>query len=215
MSAGSSSQVPLSTLRLIKKASCDRVVVFLLRHAAREEIPAGEVGNMLPITSEGRKAARELGKTLSGKLQTLRTSPILRCVETAELVQLGAESNLTIQSDRYLGDPGIYVEDAELAWGNWQSMGNDGVMKHLMSSDDALPGMARPSDAAKRIVEHMFKAAGSVPGIHVFVTHDTILAPTISHVLGVPVSETNWPAFLEGAIFWKDDGRLQSAYWGV
>jgi hypothetical protein len=134
-------------------------------------------------------------------------------VATSELVKQGAESNLMIKSDQYLGDPGIYIKDAELAWTNWQSMGNYGVMKHLMSSDDALPGMVRPSDAAKRIVEHMFQVAGRAQGIHVFVTHDTILVPTVAHASSESVSEENWPRFLEGAFFWRDNGGLHSAYW--
>ncbi|MGJ8653029.1 MAG: histidine phosphatase family protein [Opitutaceae bacterium] len=208
-------QIPSSTLRLIEHAPRDRVVVLLLRHSAREDLPVDDVGNMLPITLGGREMACALGLALKGRLRALRTSPILRCVETAEVIQEGAESNLTIILDRCLGDPGVYVEDAELAWTNWQSMGNEGVMKHLISSSEALPGMARPADAAERIVDHMFKVSGNVPGLHVFVTHDAILAPTVAHVLGVPVGEANWPAFLEGAIFWKDAERLQSAYWDM
>jgi hypothetical protein len=117
----------------------------------------------------------------------------------------GALVGIPIVPDRLLGDPGVYVVDGNVAWTNWQSMGNEGVVEHLISSDAILPGMADPNAATTDLVRHMFDIAGTVAGLHVFVTHDSVIAVTVARMLGQSHSTGLWPHFLEGAFFWGDD----------
>lgn len=145
----------------------DRLVALLLRHADRQPLSPDDVGYDMPLTLNGSSCSHELGVRLKGRLKTLRTSPLLRCVQTAEGVRKGAGVDLEIGNDRLLGDPGIFVEDPEVAWKNWQKMGNEGVMLHMAISDQALPGMAHPDRAARELIRHMLAVAGQQPGVHV------------------------------------------------
>lgn len=46
-----------------------------------------------------------------------------------------------------------------------------------MGEDDALPGMAAPEPAARFLVHYML-AAAKEPGVHLFVTHDSLVTAT-------------------------------------
>lgn len=85
-------------------------------------------------------------------------------------------------------------------------------MAHLVSRDYPLPGMADPDPAARFLVQHMITVAGPQPGLHVFVTHDSLVTTTAARLLGEPLGTDSWPWYLEGAFFWRDDGHLTAAY---
>lgn len=205
-------QIPPSVLAHLEHVPRDRALVVLLRHSVRDHLPPGDAGDTLPITDVGRRLARELGALLRGRLRTLRTSPLVRCIQTAEALRDGAGVDLSISADRLLGAPGVYVIDGRRAWANWERLGNAGVMRHLMSEAEALPEMARPDEAARFLVHHMLAAAAKEPGIHVFVTHDSLVATTAARLLGHPLGLDDWPGYLEGAFFWRDETGLCTGY---
>jgi len=185
---------------------------MLIRHSARPPIPKGEVGLDLPITEQGRTIALELGAVLGSRLRRLHTSPVLRCVQTVDALAQAAASTVTPLHDTMLGEPGAFVVDGRAAWDNWVRLGHEGVMTHLVSADTALPGMAEPQEAARRLTRHMLKAAGGEPGLHVFVTHDLLVTATAARALGVPLGRGDWPPYLEAAFFWNASGQCQVAY---
>jgi len=133
-------------------------------------------------------------------------------VQTAQALQVGAAVDLPIVRDRLLGDPGIYVVDGKRAWPNWETLGHEGVMEHLVSQDGPLPGMADPDPAARFLVQHMLSAAGDEPGLHVFVTHDSLVTATAARLLGESLGTDAWPWYLEGAFFWRENGDNCVAY---
>jgi broad specificity phosphatase PhoE len=204
---GNDTGIPSSLLEGLERLPADRPVALLLRHAERKPILPGNVGHETPLTQWGAMCSYELGVHLRSRLKTLRTSPLLRCVQTAEGIYKGAEVDLEIQNDRLLGDPGIFVEDPQVAWTNWQNLGNEGVMRHMATADHALPGMAHPDRAARKLIRHMLAVAGQQPGVHAFITHDVLLSATTARILGIGVHE-QWPQYLEGAYFWCDQSLL-------
>ncbi|WP_374320641.1 PEP-CTERM sorting domain-containing protein [Aquabacterium sp.] len=130
----------------------------------------------------GVRMCHELGKALTGRIRSAWSSPVLRCVQTAELLCQAADVDKAVNLDRRLGAPGVYVLDEEIAWNNWLAKGNHGVIKHLVSGVGALPGMADPSEAANALVKHMLDNSGCEQGVHLFVSHDSIVAPTVARV---------------------------------
>lgn len=197
-------QLPPSVLRFLERAPTDRAaVVVLLRHSVRDHLPPGDAGYVLPITDAGRQLALELGGLLRGRLRTLQTSPLVRCVQTAQALAEGAGADITVVPDRLLGDPGVFVLDGQRAWANWEQLGHEGVMRHLVHETTALSGMARPDEAARFLVQAMFAAAANQPGVHVFVTHDLLVTATAARILGKPLGRDDWPWYLEGAFFWS------------
>ncbi|MDC3956930.1 histidine phosphatase family protein [Polyangium jinanense] len=205
-------QVPPSMIRWLGEAPSDQPVVILLRHSVRNHLPPGDAGKALPITDIGVRLAKDLGARIGGRLRSLHASPLVRCVQTAEALREGAAIDLPMVHDRLLGDPGVFVIDERRAWRNWEDLGHEGVMQHLVAADDALPGMAHPRRAAHFLVHHMLARAAGTPGIHVFVTHDSLVTATAARHLGMLLGPDAWPWYLEGAFFWRDDSRLAVAY---
>lgn len=185
---------------------------MLLRHSVRGYLPPGDAGYSLPITDVGAALGRELGAVLGDRLHTLHASPLTRCMQTAEALRVGAGLSIPIIEDRLLGDPGIFVVDGKRAWSHWEGRGHEGVMEHLVSEDYPLPGLADPDPAARFLVQHMLAAADGRPGLHVFVTHDSLVTATAARLFGEPLGTEAWPWYLEGAFFWREDGHLTTAY---
>ncbi|MFE8071988.1 histidine phosphatase family protein [Marinobacteraceae bacterium S3BR75-40.1] len=200
------------TADLLEKVPSDQPVVVLLRHSIRDELPPDGIGYMLPITEEGKQQGEKLGQILGDRLKTLHSSPLARCLETADALNKGAGLELPITEDRLLGDPGVFVIDGELAWSNWERLGSKGVMRHLITENDALPGMARPGEAAHRLVSHMLAASENRVGMHVFVTHDSLVMATAARLLWEPLDQGAYPDYLEGVFFWQGDGGIHTAY---
>ncbi len=211
-------RIPPSVTRWMAEAPACGPVAVLLRHSVRDRLQPGEIGYALPITPAGAALGHELGTLLGSRLRTLHTSPLARCVQTAEAVRAGATdragatADIPIVRDRLLGDPGVYVVDEDRAWSNWVERGHESVMEHLVSQDHPLPGMADPASAARLLVQHMLARAGGRPGLHVFVTHDSLVTTTAARLLGEPLGKNDWPWYLEGAFFWRQDDHLITAY---
>jgi broad specificity phosphatase PhoE len=207
-------QIPPSLLEHLQHVPSDRPVVLLMRHSVRDALPPGDVGYALPITEVGQRLAIQLGEILGERLKTLHTSPLVRCVQTAEGLRDGSSVDLKITHDQLLGDPGVYVVDGERAWKHWQERGHEGVMEDLVAGRSALSGMAHPLYAARFLVHHMLSVASGVPGLHIFVTHDSLVTATAAQLIGVKLGPDSWPWCLESAFFWVDDDGVAAAYRG-
>jgi hypothetical protein len=117
-----------------------------------------------------------------------------------------------VNLDRHLGDPGVYVLEGANSIINWHELKHEGVMSHLVSADEALPGMARPSEAARFLVHHMFASAKNQPGVHIFVTHDSLVTATAARLSGIELCKEDWPWYLEGAFFWRENAGVNVIY---
>lgn len=191
--------IPELTRRAAAEASADRATVLLLRHAERGPIPVGHVGNDVRLVASGKRLSRELGRQMGSRLATLHSSPVPRCMETAEAIAAGAGTPLVVVEDRHLGDPGVYVEHGEVAWAAWVEHGHEGVMAKLVEGV-RLPGMAEPRGATARLIEHLRRAVGGAPGLHVFVSHDSLVAPAAAHTLALSLGEVDAPRYLEALV---------------
>lgn len=206
------SVLPASVLHWLARLPPKRPVAMLLRHAARPPIPPGETGNELALTQEGVTQARHLGGLLGRRLVSLHTSPVLRCLQTAEALREGARVELDILPDRMLGAPGAFIVDEVLGGQTLQRLGLASFVEHLIAGEGLLPGVAEPDSAASSLVHHMLGRSGDAQGLHVFVTHDSLVAPTVARMLQCPVPPVDWPEYLEAAFFWREGEDVWGAY---
>lgn len=202
--------IPPSTRRWLDQIPRDRPVAMLLRHSVRDPLPPGAAGNALPITEAGRLLATALGEVLGSRLRTIRTSPLVRTAQTAVCLVDGAGVALEPLADTLLGAPGVFVVD-DRAGATWDALGHEGVMAHFVADPTPLPGCAAPEPAARFLVHHMLSQA-QAPGVHAFVTHDSLITATVAWMLGRPMTTADWPWYLEAAFFWADDDGVHTAW---
>jgi len=204
-------EIPPSVLRWLSVIPTDRPVALLLRHSVRPPLEGSASDYTLPITTEGVQLARTLGERLGERLCTLHASPLLRCMQTAEALRDGAGISCAITPDHALGDPGVYVIDAKLAEQLWSERGHEAVMAHLSGGEGTLPGLANAEEAAHRLVEHMLAPEREL-GLHVFVTHDSLVTATVARMIQRRLCKEDWPLYLEAAFFWREGASLSVAY---
>lgn len=211
MTAAIEWRIPPSVLRHLDEVPTDVPVAMLIRHSVRDELPPGEAGYVLPITEVGATLARELGSRLGSRLRSLRSSPLVRTMQTARELARGAGRDLEVCEDRLLGDPGAFVLDGRAAGEAWRELGHEAVMDHLVRGA-ALPGLADAEVAARFLVRSMLSATRGEAGLHAFVTHDSLVTAAAAQMLGVRITPVDWPWYLEAAFFWETDGGVEVRY---
>ncbi|GHT45132.1 hypothetical protein AGMMS49965_21820 [Bacteroidia bacterium] len=83
---------------------------LLIRHADRNKIPSGSFGNEVMLNETGKANALKFGEALSDlKINKIMTSPIGRCVQTAEFIAKGYGQAIDIIETKALGAPGLRI----------------------------------------------------------------------------------------------------------
>lgn len=189
--------------------------LILIRHAERPEIAPNEVGNDVVLTEQGKQDTAQYAQSISGQVVSMMTSSIERCIETAEIIAKEKGFPVEhIERSRLLGNPGFVIEDGKLAWQQWQTKGHDVVNQHLLSATDALPGFANFESSVNDFLEKMaITLINASEGVHVWVTHDVMLATLASRTLPSHLTMADWPHFLGHLIVTlKESGELSFEY---
>lgn len=183
----------------IKKQLPNSKLALLLRHADREPIPVGEFGNEIPINEKGKKNAFAFGEQLKG-LQVTRifTSPIYRCIQTAEHIREGFGSDLEITITKNLGDPGLYIENEQLAGEFYINHGFDEFYRRFVCHEQ-IPGVVSPS-AYHMAMDNFLKENTSQNGLTIYVTHDSLIAFYDFCLTGKIYTKESWVKYLAGLI---------------
>jgi len=182
-------------------------VVLVTRHSIREQPKNGFAGYDVPLTEEGIELAREWGRSLDRPISAFHSSPVGRCLKTAEAMAEGAGIELPIATHPTLVEPGSYVVDLAVAGPYFMKLGPLAfARKHLKNQ---VRGVLSPEQGAWQLLQH-FESSPAQPGtFSVHVTHDTILASFIYFLRSESeIEEAHWPWMLEGAFLWFEEGRV-------
>ena len=189
-------------------------VSLVMRHAEREEIPAGTFGHDVSLTAQGIRAAEQLGLSLSDRRTiTAVSSPVPRCVQTAEAMLRGAGSPSKVATDQRLGDPGAFIVDPEISGPLFLELPIPEIARRQLHDAMPLPGMRTTVEAVEMLLELVTGSSGEQGRIHVYVTHDIILAVLVASIFRLSLDDIGWPGYLDGLLLWRSDGRLQCS-WG-
>jgi len=189
--------------------------LLLLRHAEREEILEGEVGNESLLTQQGKQDCLDFSLLLKEKVVSIKSSPIQRCQQTAELIAKSTGYPIdNINTSSLLGDPGFIIKNGEVAWLHWQQKGHEVVNQHLLNGIDHWEGFSELNRAVARVSDIIhYELQQAEQGTHIWVTHDTILAAYASRVLPKHLTLEQWPGFLSCLkIQLLDNGTLDFSY---
>lgn len=208
-------------------------LVLLTRHSIREEVAGhGFASYALPLTPHGRQLAQAWGRHLleySGRrIHSCVSSPIQRCVDTASLMLAGQAELLgaplselpQIAEQALLVEPGSFVHDVQQAGPVFLQQGSLGFINGFLREE--ISGMKRPQHGVRDILQLLHgqayadAASSSERGIHLAVSHDTILAALLAVMARQrAITWADWPAMMEGVWLWFDHADFMQAtlYW--
>ena len=173
--------------------------LILIRHAERAELPNTDVGFTMPLTEYGYTSSCQFGLTLNSNVGLIHTSPLIRCIQTAEQIARSNSYSIdNIKHSELLGDPGFFIDDGKLAWEHWKEKGHDKVNQFLLAGKERWSGFKNLNSAANQMKAKIRECLCGLKDkeIAVWVTHDTILAAFATQVLEKPLTISQWPAFL-------------------
>lgn len=188
------------------------MILLLVRHAITP-ITGKKLTGWLPgisLSDEGRTQASSLGERLaSAPLKAIYTSPLERCVETAEAI--GRHHKLTLQTKDDLG---------EVHYGDWQGKS----MKMLYRSKGWAQLRARPADfrfpGGETIREAQTRSMGAIEALRadhkwqpvVVCSHADVIRLLVAGYLGLGIDLYNRisvaPASVTTLVLGDDTPRL-------
>lgn len=188
-------------------------VALVIRHAEREQIPLGTFGFDVPLTAHGVASAFQLGKALcAGRRVGVVSSPVPRCVQTAEVILRGCGHSSRVMLDRRLGDPGPFVVDSDLVGPLFLETDTLEIVRRQLSESEPLPGMRPTDEGVGALLDLVADSLESYGRLNVYVTHDSILAVLVARLFGMSIDEVGWPGYLDGLLLWKSSQRLQAVW---
>ena len=190
---------------------------LVLRHAEREDIPAGTFGVDAPLTARGIESAESLGATLASVRSEIgvATSPVPRCVSTAKAILRGGGRPEELVLNRRLGDPGPYVIDEEAAGALFLEIGILEIVRRQLCDAEPPAGMRPTAEGVDLLLELTSSRLRHGGRLNVYVTHDSILAVLVAHLYGLRVDDIRWPGYLDGLLMWRNGERLHFAWRGL
>lgn len=188
--------------------------ILIVRHAERPDIQPNAVGNDVMLSDLGIENSKLFASLIDGQILSIKTSPIGRCIQTAELMAQKTNFNFDhIEQSRILGDPGFIIEDADLAWQHWLSKGHEAVNLHLLSGTESWDGFYDLDDSVGKIFSDIKTLlTNSANGVHLWVTHDTILATLASRIGDSRLTLRDWPDFLGYLEIKLNNGQVDISY---
>lgn len=180
-------------------------ISLLLRHSDRNEIPQGSFGTEVLLNKKGIQNAQNYGKILSEvKINKIYTSPVKRCVQTAEYITRGYGASIEIVETIALGTPGLHINDEKIAGEFYLKAGFDEMYKRFIKGE-SIPGMPNALELNDRVTTFL-KEKTEENGTTIFITHDMLIAFYHYSINKTIYTKNNWINYLTGLTF--KDGRL-------
>lgn len=175
-------------------------ISLLIRHSDRDEIPKGSFGNEILLNEQGKKNAEMLGQSLSDrKVNKIMTSPVARCVQTAEFISKGYGNSIEIIETSALGSPGLHIDDEKIAGEYYLEHGFDKMYNRFMLGE-TLPGMPDKNELYNRMTK--FIRDNSIQdGTTLYITHDMLIAFYHFSINKKVYTKDNWVEYLTGITF--------------
>jgi len=172
---------------------------LLIRHGDRDKIPHGSFGNEILLNEKGKQNSIKFGEGIAGmRLNKILTSPIGRCIQTAEFIAKGYGKNIEIIETTALGAPGLHIIDEKLAGEFFLKNGFDEMYKSFIQEIE-IPGVPRLSEFNKSFTNHLVENTNQ-NGLTIFVTHDMLIAFYHYSINKTIYTKENWIKYLSGLL---------------
>jgi len=182
-------------------------MLYFIRHAEKSLV--GEQ----TLTQNGLQDAFFYGRKLSRTgifFDLIKTSPVTRCLQTAEKIVEGMNIDIPIQESRLLGNPGIFVKDEQKAAKVFNQHSVCEVInqliqnKHLsrqtfFAKNFCLEEGFYPIQQASQLLIDEFNTARLTNQSILYISHDAIIMPFVAYINGITeIDEKQIVHFLQG-----------------
>ena len=175
-------------------------ISLLLRHADRDDIPKGSFGNEILLNEKGKQNAHSFGVKLSDrKINRIFTSPVGRCVQTAEFIINGYGNSIEMIETTALGAPGLHISDEKIAGEYLLQHGFDEMYKRFINGEK-IPGIPNINELNHRITTFI-KENSTQSGTTIFITHDMLIAFYHFSINKKVYPNDTWINYLTGLTF--------------
>ena len=185
---------------------------YFIRHAHREEFDSNEWGHEISITSQGKKGARQFGKTLAkSQIKEIWTSPIKRCVQTTEAIKKGIGVDVPIYNSSLLGDPGFMILNPKIAEDAFRKHHLFELIDHLLEGN-SVPGFRLVNVGCTLMLRKLFE---NKQVNRIWISHDINVCILACWIFGCDQSKNMIPKFLEGIEFSFDETGVFAYFKGL
>lgn len=175
-------------------------ISLLLRHADRDDIPQGSFGNEILLNEKGKQNAQSFGESLAEKkINRIFTSPVKRCVQTAEFITKGYGCKIEIIETTALGAPGLHITDEKIAGVFFLQHGFDEMYKRFIAGKE-IPGIPNINELNNRIT-NFINENSTENETTIFITHDMLIAFYHFTINNKVYTKDNWINYMSGLIF--------------
>lgn len=183
----------------VKHYSENSKISLLIRHGDRDKIPKGSFGNEVLLNEKGIHNSLKFGESIAGmRVNKILTSPVERCVQTAEFIAKGYGSNIEIVETSALGAPGLHINDEKIAGEFYLNYGFDEMYKRFVNGME-IPGIPTTEELHKSITKFL-KDNSNQNGLTIFVSHDMLIAFYHYSIDKKIYMKDSWIKYLSGLI---------------
>ncbi len=146
---------------------------YLIRHA--EKTDSRVHAN---LTEKGIIDAKKYGQELRSQnihIDKIVTSPIHRCVQTAQSIVVGLKYNIPIVKSIKLGNPGVYISDDKKAMEVFNNFSLLDII-NMQLRKKILPGFNHIESASLELNSFIHSFSENV----LFISHDAVIIPFVS-----------------------------------
>lgn len=178
----------------------DSPAVFFIRHAKRFSTPNIEDDYKCTLTPEGKVDAGVLGQLFAeriGQVGKIVSSPVGRCLETANSIMEGNKNSIDI--GQWPDLERAYAFEPKLAIEHFKKFPVRTVIKKLFSGE-SLEGIRSTDEGTILLLKNILSDLIGENKISVYVSHDSVLAMFFATLTGIPIydHEELWFTYLDG-----------------
>jgi hypothetical protein len=173
-------------------------VKMVVRHAERPLFKGLRAPHEVSITGNGKYEAEKLGQLLRQHglhIVGCASSPVRRCIQTAELIGMGNQFQGKVETSPSLGGSGLFMDDDEALDQTLDTYTLEKIIGDQLAGN-RVPGMRGLEAGLKVFMGHVLAESSS--DLEVFVSHDLFVCPAVHFLTGTEYSAKRNTGFLEG-----------------
>ena len=184
-------------------------VKLVARHAERPLFQKAKAPHDVSITDKGKDEAERLGILLRQyhlNLEGCTSSPVRRCIQTAELIAAGNRYQGKVDTAPSLGGSNLFNDDEEALDQTLETYTIEEILGKQIAGAK-VPGLRGVEESLRIFMGRVLRDRSR--GFEVFVSHDLFICSAVHYLTGTSYAASGNTGFLDGFfIDLRDDAAL-------